>query len=722
VARGGLWPSVLGALLGNYRVVQQLSEGGMGVVYLGQHEALASRVVIKVLQPELCDDADMVQRFFNEARAATAIRSPGIVQVFDFGVTPDQRAYCVMELLEGESLAVRLKRRRFDFAECCRLGRQLANVLHAAHAAGIIHRDLKPANLFLVPDPEVAGGERVKVLDFGIAKLAGEAHGAGVRTGTGLMMGTPYYMSPEQCRSASAADARSDIYSLGCILFEIACGRPPFLFTGVADIVTAHLHEPPPHSHQLAPGVPLGLSALISQMLAKHPDARPQTMAAVGQALDDLLRTADPGAGRIPTPLPGAVPAFARPGTLPAHLMAPAATPGIPPPGMPPTAQPMLLAIAQPGPMAIAEPVRLPRPPVPAFSSITTTLRRLRGSFGSRRGRIRRLTYLLGALVIAGAITAIAIVLSSERSGPEEPRVSYAKIAGASRASGAPAADPPAGIVDVAVTGAGSSATTPERATDAAGASPAVPAAPSILADAATANASVVDSVTSECRRYDAERSWQALAQCAVKLRPLDAKLAEELSTRAAEETRSAPHVAAARDALRDRALKRAKAEIDQVWPGSVDCADLQHAYAAAEAQQIDALATELDSVKDASCAAYNQLLAKYRASDPPHVAQEAARRVPCNALPRCDADALEAQARALFNKNKYEDALDAYDQAYACRPDPALLRDAFVVACNMRHKFEARSYWRQLSRALQIESLGVCVRNGITEAMLNAP
>jgi tetratricopeptide (TPR) repeat protein len=228
--------------------------------------------------------------------------------------------------------------------------------------------------------------------------------------------------------------------------------------------------------------------------------------------------------------------------------------------------------------------------------------------------------------------------------------------------------------------------------------------------------------VAAGCRRHQANRDWSALAQCTVQLRPLDARLAAELSTLAAEEARSAPHVALAREALRDRALKRAKAEIDQVWPGSVDCADLQRAYAAAETQQIDALASQLNSVKDASCAAYNQLLARYRASDPPRVTQEAARRVPCKAPPKCDADALEAQARALFNKNKYEDALDAYDQAYACRPDPALLRDAFVVACNMRHKFEARSYWRQLSPAARAQSLTVCVSHGITQAMLNAP
>jgi len=706
---------VLGSLLGNYRVVHQLSEGGMGVVYVAHHEALGRRVVIKVLQPELCNDADMVQRFFHEARAATAIRSPGIVQVFDFGVTPDRRAYFVMELLEGESLAARLQRRRFDLAECCRLGRQIANVLQAAHAAGITHRDLKPANLFLVPDPEVAGGERVKVLDFGIAKLAGEARSAGVQTTrTGLIMGTPNYMSPEQCRSASTADARSDVYSLGCILFEIACGRPPFLFTGVGDIIAAHLHEPPPHPHQFAPGVPPGLSALIAQMLAKPPDARPQTMAAVGQALDDVLRIADPAGAQLLTPLIGV-----GPGPSPIAPPSPQAAPA---PARPASSPPVPLELAQPGPMAIAQAVRLPRPPVPGFSSIATTLRHLTGAFAvRRRDRVRRLTYVLGALVIAGAVAAIAVVLSIDRPRPGESRVSYARIAAASQAKVAPAADPPAAIVDAAATGAAARETTTGRATAAAGASPTVPAPPATIADAATETAATAGSVTTECRRHEADRNWPALAQCAARLRPLDARLAAELATRATEETRSAPHVAAARAALRDGVLTQAKLEIDQVCPSSLDCADLQRAYAAAETLQIDARARQLEGAKDASCTAYNQLLAKSRASDPPSIAQEAARRVPCKPAPKCDADALEAQGCALFNKNKLEDALDAYDAAYKCRPAMTLLQAAFVVACNMRVKAEARSYWKQLSAEMRAQSLGVCVSNGITAAMLNA-
>ena len=698
----------------------------MGVVYIGHHETLGRRVVVKVLQRELCNDADMVQRFFNEARAATAIRSPGIVQVFDFGHTPDQRAYFVMELLEGESLSARLKRQRCDAAACCRLGRQVANVLHAAHAAGIVHRDLKPPNLFLVPDPEVAGGERVKVLDFGIAKLAGEARTAGIHTGTGLVMGTPFYMSPEQCRSAAVADARSDIYSLGCILFEIACGRPPFVFAGVGDIVAAHLHEAPPYPQNLAPDIPAGLSALIARLLAKHPDSRPQTMAAVGHALDDILRELEAAA-------PGARPSSRRAPTADPTEAARATRRA-------PTADPTagVRAAAPPAPAARSAPGT-------TGSSLATTLDHW--PLGTDRNR-RRLIYVLGAIVVAGAATAIAFVVAGDGSSPSERKVTYASIVAESHAAAGaagPAADSAPGHVGAPGEAAPDSGTLspaaeeapPPAGTDpstvgttAGGGTTAAGSGTSALSSGTIAPAHVgtpsgggTDPLAAACRQLQLDRKWTELAQCADRLKPLDPKLSASFATRAVEETRSAPHVAAVGAALDAGDLKRAWAEFAQIWPDAADAPGLKRRYFAEEAKQIDALATLLEGAVDASCQGYQQLLAKHRASDSPRVVQEAARRTPCTvARPTCDADGLIARGGQQFGAGQYAQALATYEAAYACRPASLLLQKQLVVACNLHDLARARALWRRLSATFRVPALPVCVRNDISEATLNAP
>src|SRR5262245_7387999 len=160
------------ATLGQYRVTGTVGRGGMGIVHAAEHTLLGRRAAIKVLRAELSQNQDAVARFFNEARAAAAIRHPGIVDVYDFGWTPDGAAFLVMEHLEGESLTRRAARARFRWPAVLAIARQIAGALAAAHAAGIVHRDLKPDNVFLVPDPDVPGGERIKLLDFGIAKLS----------------------------------------------------------------------------------------------------------------------------------------------------------------------------------------------------------------------------------------------------------------------------------------------------------------------------------------------------------------------------------------------------------------------------------------------------------------------------------------------------------------------------------------------------------------------
>ena len=258
--------------VGAYRLVRLIGEGGMGSVWLAEHVAMGRRAAVKLLHPELCVRDDLVRRFFNEARAAAAIADPGIVQIFDFGRQPNGHAYIAMELLEGEPLDRRLQRAGcLPVLDALRIVRQVATTLGVAHACGIVHRDLKPENIYLVRDAEVAGGERAKLLDFGIAKL-GER--AGVKTQTNALMGTPVYMSPEQCRGAGLVDERSDVYSLGCVLFALIAGRPPFVDAGAGELIVRHVTEPAPRITTFAPHVQANVEALIARCLEKDPERR----------------------------------------------------------------------------------------------------------------------------------------------------------------------------------------------------------------------------------------------------------------------------------------------------------------------------------------------------------------------------------------------------------------------------------------------------------------
>lgn len=289
---------MLGRSLGNYGVVSKLGEGGMGVVYLAQHVTLGKKAAIKVLRPALSSNQDVVSRFFNEARAVTAVRNPGIVDVYDFGFLEDRTAYIIMEYLEGESLAARLRRSRPAIPWTLTVVRAITRALQAAHEHGIVHRDLKPDNVFLVPDADLPGGERVKLLDFGIAKLA---HGVGdaSHTTTGTVMGTPTYMAPEQCRGAGAVDHRADLYSLGCVAYEMLCGQPPFVADGPGDVIARHLYfEPqPPRSRRTE--IPAELEEIVLRLLKKDPRARYATAAELVRAIDHLSGASSPGATPI---------------------------------------------------------------------------------------------------------------------------------------------------------------------------------------------------------------------------------------------------------------------------------------------------------------------------------------------------------------------------------------------------------------------------------------
>lgn len=276
--------------IGPYRVVRKLGEGGMGAVYEAVHETIERRVALKVLHAQYATNRDLAQRLFNEARAVNRVDHPGLVQVSDFGHLPDNTAYLVMELLIGQTLGARLRQlgKPMPAAEVLWLGRQVADALAAAHAKNIVHRDLKPDNVMIIPDPYMQRRERTKLLDFGIAKLDTSQDSPRLKTNTHVLLGTPAYMSPEQCRGAGLVDTKSDVYSFGIMLYTMLTGKPPFAGAGLVDIIGKHLYDVPPPLASRAPWVPAQIAALVHSLLQKKKEQRP-AMSDVASELASLL-------------------------------------------------------------------------------------------------------------------------------------------------------------------------------------------------------------------------------------------------------------------------------------------------------------------------------------------------------------------------------------------------------------------------------------------------
>jgi eukaryotic-like serine/threonine-protein kinase len=302
------------ASIGRYVLEELVSRGGMGEVWRARDQALGRPVAIKLLFNELGDSANTVdgERFLREARAAARLTHPNIVATYDVGYW-DERPYLVMEFLDGPSVASDLHERHWlPVPEIRRIGAQTASALACAHAAGVIHRDIKPGNLVK------AGDGTIKLVDFGLAWLVNET---GHRlTPDGTAMGTTHYLAPE-IAAGKPIDPRSDLYSLGCVLYELACGRPPFEGP-MPEMILAHLNNEPEPPSYLRPELPWDLEALILQLLAKQPDHRPAGAGEVGHRLRGLTGTI-----HLPPPaIPGTEPTPTSP-TIPASPDTPGSEP-----------------------------------------------------------------------------------------------------------------------------------------------------------------------------------------------------------------------------------------------------------------------------------------------------------------------------------------------------------------------------------------------------------
>ena len=278
--------SKAGDVIGNYRVLERLGEGGMGIVYRVEHVLLGRTAALKQLRSRAFQrEPSAADRFLREARAASRVRHPNIVEVFDFGYLVDGRPYFVMELLDGESLNTRVERGALSPPDAIGVVRQMANALAAVHDHGVVHADVTPGNAILVD----RALDKLKLVDFGLSAIVGEDIAS---DDPDIVHGTPQYIAPEQLRGLPATD-RSDQYSLGAVLFKLLTGKPPFEHDDLHELCLMHLDAPVPEIISPHGPLPAKLADIVLTCMQKSPGARFPGMRALVAALDDVERVAD---------------------------------------------------------------------------------------------------------------------------------------------------------------------------------------------------------------------------------------------------------------------------------------------------------------------------------------------------------------------------------------------------------------------------------------------
>jgi serine/threonine protein kinase len=404
---------LIGQTIGNYLVTQKLGEGGMGSVYLAEHPSIGKKVALKVLHSEFSTDQEVTARFFHEAKAVNDIGHPNIVDIVDFGILQagpgrEQLVYFIMEYLAGLTLSQLIRAEApLPPERALGIGLQIADALAASHKCGIVHRDLKPDNIILMQ----RGRERdfVKLLDFGIAKLTSGGAVGSHRTRTGIVMGTPAYMSPEQCEGRNdRVDWRTDVYALGIVLYEMLTGRVPFQGDGYGEILVQHLTRPPVPPSQIRV-LPAHVEVVVLKALEKRADLRYPTMEEFMRAMSDpvgyveahggvggfLQRQLVPSNAPLPSGRLTPAPLTPMPGTLIASGLGPGVAPSMPgvrPGSLPPGS--LRQGSLPPGSIATPSP---------------TTLGAAAGQVQPGRGRTG---FIIAGLVIAAAAIAAIIVVA----------------------------------------------------------------------------------------------------------------------------------------------------------------------------------------------------------------------------------------------------------------------------------------------------------------------